>query len=343
MSCESRSVYYPCPVCYSSSLRPCLLHSSLARTRPSSAEPLHGIWANDRLVSTLGKRPEDEDAAIAMDWSPRGGRKQQSVQNPRGRTIERQNERGGDVGCSSSLQLPLRLRSPSRSWPRTSAGSEKTGVRHRPKYSLSTSPGLNKKGSLRRSNAVTSRHDSLSYSPRPRRRGNKGRRLGQERGESSSSCDDEGSFAAGDSGGGSAELFQASPFDSTGPTRLSSDLSPSTLPPRDADTLGNLGGPFALIDSPYRIYRAKHARLLRAQSSDRAAAETRREKLRGQFQSQWPSRSTSFDSAGQGRRKGKSGMTSPLLRGEGFGLLESNVAEKVSFTYGHTPIACRRM
>ena len=83
--------------------------------RPSSAEPLHGVDANAKLVATMGKRPEEEDAAIAQEWSPRGGRKLNNAQGPpRACAIERQDQRecGVDSGWESS-SLPS---SPEAPW-----------------------------------------------------------------------------------------------------------------------------------------------------------------------------------------------------------------------------------
>ncbi|CAN0140846.1 unnamed protein product, partial [Scytosiphon promiscuus] len=50
-------------------------YSALAHARPSSADPIHGADANTALVSALGRRPEEDDAAIAEEWSPRRGRR----------------------------------------------------------------------------------------------------------------------------------------------------------------------------------------------------------------------------------------------------------------------------
>ncbi|CAN0140781.1 unnamed protein product, partial [Scytosiphon promiscuus] len=96
---------------------------------------------------------------------------------------------------------------------------------------------------------------------------------------------------------------------------------------------GNLGGPFLRPESSYRTYRAKHSRLLRARSSERSAVRTRRARLKESLD--WLPRSRSADGAGgrRGHRRGFSGMTSPLLRGEAFGLLQSSATGKVALGF----------
>lgn len=112
---------------------------------------------------------------------------------------------------------------------------------------------------------------------------------------------------------------------------LAATYRPSPGPPPSSEQirLGNLGGRFDLPESPYRTYRSKHARFVRARSSDRLGEERRRVMMREKVRPHWHRRSRSAGDARPDRRRGKSGLTSPLLRDEGFGLLESDVTRKV--------------
>lgn len=190
---------------------------------------------------------------------------------------------------------------------------------------------------------------SASYSPARRKRGRRSRRRVPGRGRGrppgaklfSASSEDDGDMysilaTSGDDDDdvSSTDSFFARAFAVSKGRRP--DFSPERpsyyAPPRaTTKSLGNLGGAFARPGSSYRTYRAKHARLLRAQSSERAAARTRKLKFRESIDKQRLPRSRSADSARQRRehQHGTSGMTSPLLRREGFGLLQSSAIGKV--------------
>lgn len=337
---------------------PCLLcnRSSLARNRPVSAEPLHGFSANVQLVSILGKRPEEEDPAIAKEWSPRGGRKrrQQSLQeSPRGRTgslegaVVNGGEEDADRGESQRRRFRPRSSSGSRSPRRQRTGAQsrkRAGRRHSRVNSSYRSPGVigrRKCFSLRRSGNYRRDHGGDGDGD-----GDGGGGGGDSGGDGSAgslvSCDDDWlSVGNATNGSGSNDsddvLFDTTCFD---PSMSSGLISPGHSPSRGGESWfshGNLGGRFSLPDSPYRTFRAKHARLVRAQSSERAVAATARrrrarENIPGGGSSRWPNRSRSADTVRRRdrRQRGRSGMASPLLQGEGFGLLESIITGKVS-------------
>lgn len=280
--------------------------STLAQIRPSSTEPLHGFDANAALVSTLGRPPEDEDTAIGQEWSPRGGRRVKIIQESTSPSL-----RGAGGGRRWLQSSGL-----SRSSPGKIAHAERfSGL---PDSSTSASPSPQRKVSSC-SPARRGRDWRRRRGPQGGRKG-RGRRVGQRL---STSFDDSDETLS----------FRASSDDAS--TRWPSDLSPA--PPRvygatsPTEPLGNLGGPFIRPKSPYRTYRAKHSRLLRAQSSERAATLTRRSKLQDSLENRWLPRSRSADGARRrrGRRHGGSGMISPLLQREGFGLLQSSVTGKV--------------
>lgn len=296
-------------------------YSVLAQTRPSSTEPLHGFDANAALVRTLGRPPEDEDAAIGQEWSPRGGRRLQNAQEPTSPSLR---ETGGG-----------------RRWFQSSCLSRSpAGRAHRAGRSSRLPHGYSSASPSPRRNASLSRSPAKRGRGRRRRRrlrggGGKGRGGRAEKRSSTSfeDSDETLSFDVISDDGSSGNSSFAHPFDAS--TRWPLDLSPA--PPRvhgatsTPKPLGNLGGPFMRPESPYRTYRAKHSRLLRAQSSERAATLTRRSKFQEKLEKQWLPRSRSVDSARRrrGRRHGSSGMTSPLLQREGFGLLQSSITGKV--------------
>lgn len=321
---------------------------------------LHGIVANNELVSALGVRPEDEDAAIAQEWSPRGGRKQQNCEG-HGHEIGRRSTVGDDSadregnGDSSGrgrvVSPPTNvLSSSSRSllrWRRqqVSRGAigDRKGSRRRRSSTISPVAAHGENNFSRTEQALKR---SLSHSPT---RGRHCRRRGGPRGRSYSSDDDEESnretyiFGIRGNSGEHENCIRSS-------TALSSNFSPGYTPTRGGSgyisvdssyasgNVGNLGGQFELPNSPYRTYRAKLSRIARARSSERAAAETRRRRAQDEDSgARWRQRQTprtrSTDADGrriQRIRHGASGMTSPLLRREGFGLLESNVTGKMS-------------
>ncbi|CAN0223652.1 unnamed protein product, partial [Ectocarpus sp. 12 AP-2014] len=304
-------------------------YSALAQTRPTSAEPLHGVEANAALVSTLGKLPEEEDAAIAQEWSPRRGRRPRPLHRAAAAAAQQKHD---DLG---QQMLPL---------PSAGGGRRRT---RSDSSSRSPRPGREERGRRRPANAPSVLRSprtgtSLSCSPVRRGRGRKRRRRvgrrggGEKRTFPGPHGDDDETLsldATSDEGSSGSRSFDASRF-------LPHGLSPSPARrynPAAAKPLGNLGGPFMLPGSPYRTYRAKHYRLLRAQSSERAAARARREKLRESLDKWWVPRSRSVDGAGRRRARrhgsGSSGMTSPLLRGGGFGLLQSRVTQKVALGY----------
>ena len=275
-------------------------------------EPLHGFDANAALVSTLGRPPEEEDAAIGQEWSPRGGRRIQNIQE---------------------LAFPsLRGAGGGRQWFQGRGRRAHAGRSSGPlDKSSSASPSPRRKAS---SCSPTRRGRGRRRRRRLQARGKGGERRGGNRMSTSFDDSDETpSFRATSDDGSSANSSFAQPLDAS--ARWPSDMSPG--PPRvygatsTATPLGNLGGPFMRPESPYRTYRAKHYRLLRAQSSERAAALARRSKLQEHMGNEWLPRSRSADGARRrrDRRHGNSGMTSPLLRREGFGLLQSRVTGKV--------------
>ncbi|CAN0385161.1 unnamed protein product, partial [Ectocarpus sp. 12 AP-2014] len=304
-------------------------YSALAQTRPTSAEPLHGVEANAALVNTLGRLPEEEDAAIGQEWSPRRGRRPRPLHRAAAAAAQQKHD---DLG-RQMLPLPSagggRRRTRSDSSSRSPRPGREERVRRRP----ANAPSV-----LRSPRTGT----SLSCSPVRRGRGRKRRRRVGRRGGGGKRTfpgphgdDDEtlSLHATSEEGSSGSRSFDASRF-------LPHGFSPSPArryDPAAAKPLGNLGGPFMLPGSPYRTYRAKHYRLLRAQSSERAAARARREELRESLDKWWVPRSRSVDGAGRRRARrhgsGSSGMTSPLLRGGGFGLLQSRVTQKVALGY----------
>lgn len=325
--------------------------------RPSSAEPLHGVDANAKLVATMGKRPEEEDAAIAQEWSPRGGRKLNNAQGPpRACAIERQDQRecGVDSGWeSSSLPsspeapwscslLPLCQQQRNRARP-----LEVRGRRRGNRNSFSNSPG----GERRARDPWKPIHDSsghnvpLPSTPNLLARGQSGRHDDvQNYGIATAAPFDDDIFSNSSNGQGddSDELRVGFSADFNA---LGQGFSPA--PPseprqfRGSASPGNLGGNFAMLGSPYRTYRAKHARLLRARSSERAEAEKRPAALEHRVGG-GASRSRSADSGVRSERRwrGTSGMTSPLLHREGFGLLQSKTTGKVSRVHAHPHKYC---
>lgn len=332
----------------------------MVRSRPASAEMLHGIAANNELVSALGVRPEDEDATIAQEWSPRDGRKQQNSER-HGRARGRGNAVGDDYadragsgdgdGRRQAVSSPTNVSSsPSRSplrGCRQQVGRDGTenGKGSRRRRSSTILPvGFYGGTHLSRTYKMLKR--SLSHSPTRRRRR---RRCDGPRRRSYSSDNDEESnketyiFGSGGGIGGNEHYIRPS-------TLFSSNFSLGYMPmcggSRYLSTdsscaygnVENLGGEFELPNSPYRTYRTKLSRIVRARSSERAAAESRqRNKQTEGSEVRWGQRQTfrtrSTDADGRRirrRRHGASGMTSPLLRQEGFGLLESNVTKKIS-------------
>lgn len=305
--------------------------SLLARTRLlSSAEPLHGSKANVELVRMIGRRPEEEDAAIAQEWSPRGGRKLMSA--PKTEALARNDQ---DIDGNGGQQLSPRLwsysQSPSRNQQQARGGLRGTNRRRLHKQ-LSRSPEVDGRRLLRRRNADESPESPSLCSPSRRNRSTAGIGLGARLGSSSVWCEDAFSADTSNGGGGLDDDFSVPRFGGEAPTCRSSHALPGPPAPHGIKSIGNLGGRFVLPSSPYRTYRAKHARLLRAHSSERRSAETRRKKLWEHQGSPWPARSKSAEGGRRGRRRGRSGMTSPLLQGERFGLLESNITGKVSRT-----------
>ncbi|CAN0094992.1 unnamed protein product, partial [Laminaria digitata] len=315
-------------------------YSSLAMARPSSAEPLHGSAANAKLVATMGKRPEEEDAAIAQEWSPRGGRKRNRAQQPMPRAGMRQDQRGRGVDSGWD-----RARSP-----------EVRGRRRGNGISLSNSPGGSRAGSCARRPWRQPKHNHsghgvpLSFSPGlPRRVGQSGRHHDDAQNykiaTTTAPFDDDDVFSNSSDGQGQAQGYDSdeqlgfgfSPeLETLG--RGGSSSSGSRLESRQfrgnnaSSRGGNLGGQFAMLVSPYRTYRAKHSRLLRARSSERGEAETRRAVLEHREGAGAAVRSRSADSGVRSERwrGGTSGMTSPLLQREGFGLLQSRTTGKVA-------------
>lgn len=294
--------------------------SGLAQTRPSSTEQVHGFAATNALVSTLGRPPEEEDAAIGKEWSPRGGRRLQNIQTSTSPSLS------GAGGGRRWFQGRCLSRSP----PGRRAHAERFS--RLPNSSSSTSPSPRRKAS---SCSPTRRGRGQGRRRRLQAGGRGGRgRRGEKR--LSTPLDDSDksiSFGAISEDGSSANSSFAHPFDAS--SRWPLDMSPEPPAACGATSttkpLGNLGGPFMRPESPYRTYRAKHYRLLRAQSSERAATLARRSKLQEKLENQWLPRSRSADGARRrrGRRHGSSGMTSPLLKREGFGLLQSSVTGKV--------------
>lgn len=335
-----------------------MVRSALANSRPESAEPLHGIPANIELVNALGKRPEDEDAEIAREWSPRGGRKQQMRQRHEGCSPTRDSsDAGGDPSPQPKYSSPSR--SPDRGRRQRSSAGRVHRVRGRRYLKLLRSPC--KVNRTRCSSKPQKR--SLSYSPPRNSRGRGGSRQTRhghrQLGSSWSSCEreDESEDAVFGTNGTDGDSYNgngnnASPIPLPDPsTRRSSNLFPGYSPSRGSDSsaaAGNFGTLFSFPGSPYRTYRAKHSRFVHAQSSERTVSETRRRRVRKDWEDELGAgRSRSADGGNrEGRRRkwtatGVSGMISPLLRGEGFGLLESNIADKVSISMsgGNVP-AC---
>lgn len=294
-------------------------------------------------MSTLGKPPEDEDAAIGREWSPRGGRRLQNTQESgrcRGAAlVARQRRRQYHGRGANAFDLPTsppvhgrRFRSSCLSRSPQDRIARAGRSSRQPNSSSSASPSPRRKA-------------SLSCSPTRRGRGWRRRRRfqggGKGRGgrvEKRSSASYDGSdetlsFRAISDDGSSANSSFAHTFDPS--TRWPLDLSPEPSRVYGATSttmpLGNLGGPFMRPESPYRTYRAKHSRLLLARSSERAATQTRQLELQESLDSQWLPRSRSAEGSRRRRRRrhGSSGMTSPLLRREGFGLLQSSVTGKV--------------
>lgn len=318
-------------------------------------------------MNALGRPPEEEDSAIAQEWSPRGGRRLRRVGRPRRRRApvpptdsdatdaaareyrhqyvhDHKIDTSGQVTHSLS-QTHLRpelsaspshgadgdrlrllktsglFRSPPRRRPRAGRTSWWSNSNSSASPSPSPSPGKNA---------------SLSYSPA--RQGRRKRRRGQAQGGGRGRGRADKGLSKSDDDGRSVGVSLAHPLDAN--TRWPVDLSPgpptffgtATADIATTKPLGNLGGPFMRPESPFRTYRAKPARLLRAQSSERAAAQTRRSRVQESLDQLWLSRSKSVDHAigrARGRQHGSSGMTSPLLRREGFGLLQSTVTRKV--------------
>lgn len=274
--------------------------SSLAMARPSSDEPLHGVDANAKLVATMGKRPEEEDAAIAREWSPRGGRK---PTNPQEEPLR---------ACSFNLQGQ---RSVGAGWESSSSSSSLSPEAPR---SCSLSPGLPRRDQRGRHHDVHNYRTAAATTAAP---------LDDDIFSNSSDGEGEGDDSDGLRFGYSPELEDAlGRGSSSGPRREQRQLRGNA----SRGNLGGLGGQFSVLGSPYRTYRAKHARLLRARSSERAEAETRRTVLEHRGGG-GASRSRSADSGVRSERwRGVSGMTSPLLQREGFGLLQSKTTGKVS-------------
>lgn len=316
--------------------------------RPPSAEPLHGVDANAQLVATMGKHPEEEDAAIAQEWSPRGGRKMSIAREKSltACTIEQHGLRSVNSrwkSSSSSLSSaeasgscsPSSLRQQQR---RSRARSlEARGRRRGDRNSLSKSPGgrgCNTRRPWQPIHDSSGHGASLSSSLGLPRRGERGRYDNVQNCliATAAPFDDEVFSNSSDGqGDDSDELrFDCSPkLDALG-RGSASDPQWDQGPFRGDASRGNLGGQFAILESPYRTYRAKHARLLRARSSERAEAETRRAVLE-HLGGRGASRSRSADSVVRSERwRGTSGMTSPLLHREGFGLLQSKTTGKVS-------------
>lgn len=277
--------------------------------RPSSAEPLHGVDANAKLVATMGKRPEEEDAAIAKEWSPRGGRKPTNAQEEPPRA------------CSFNLRGQ---RSVGSGWESSSSSSSLSPEAPR---SCSLSPGLPRRGKRGRHRDVQNyRTAAAAATTAP---------LDDDL--FSSSSDGEGDDSDELRFGYSPELDDAlGRGSSSGPRWEQRQL-------RGNASGGNLGAQFSVLGSPYRTYRAKHARLLRARSSERAEAETRRTVLEHRGGG-GASRSRSADSDVRPERwRGVSGMTSPLLQHEGFGLLQSKTTGKVSRVHAPSLINDRKL
>lgn len=288
----------------------------MAHSRPTPSEPLHETSANEKLVSALGKRPEEEDAAIAEDWSPRGGRKRQSGAC-RYRAYPHETRIGSDGGGRASLTSA----SPSRSPPRCRRTLQGITRRERHKFGAPGPPysvqgkTVSQQSAPQELLSPPARKWPHLRRPRPLR--------GMDRASRSSSDNNDGQRNS------SYEAFEIFPIRFDSPTTYSSsELSPGPTPFREDFRSGNLGGQYALPGSPYCTYRAKHARLVRAHSSERARAELRRRMTRSESRERWRRRCSSADMI-RYHRSGVSGMTSPLLRREGFGVLESNVTDKV--------------
>ncbi|CAM9253636.1 unnamed protein product, partial [Hapterophycus canaliculatus] len=327
-------------------------YSALAHVRPSPADPFHGVDANVALVSALGKHPEEVDAAIAEEWSPRRGRKPTQSRAAAAAAADgkqfqdRRFRRVDDAGQLSSPSTQAQLQ------PARSARGERYPSRG---SNWSTSPG----SGVREHTDGGNEHSfaspppkgkaSISWSP-PRRdrgkkrrrpvRGRKGERGGGEKATTFSRPDHNRDIelysfpASGDDGSG-RESF-VNPFDATSRWRAASSPDAPTsygAAASMAKPSGNLGGSFMQPESSYRTYRAKHSRLLRARSSERSAARTRRVRLQESLD--WLPRSRSADGDGKGRgyRSGFSGMNSPLLRGEAFGLLQSRATGKIALGF----------
>ena len=289
----------------------------------------------------MGKRPEEEDAAIAQEWSPRGGRKLNNAREEplTACTIEQQSSSSSPEAPGSCSASPLRQQQ-----RRSRARSLKARDRRRgDRNSLSKSPGG---GSCNARRPWQPIHDSfehdtpLSSSPGLPRRGQRSRHDDVQNCKIATAApfDDEVFSNSSDGQGDDSDepRFGCSPeLDSWG-RGSAPDSQWEQRQVRGDASRGNLGGQFAFLESPYRTYRAKHARLLRARSSERAEAETRRAVLENLGGGGAP-RSRSADSGVRSERwRGTSGMASPLLQREGFGLLQSKTTGKVSRIHTRT-------
>lgn len=307
--------------------------SAIAWNRPSCTEPLHGVNANAKPVSLVGKHPEEEDAAIWTEWSPRGGRKVKRLRQSRRRkaAIERGVDHGGESG-KSSPRVRSHSSSPSRDrfWMTAARGRNPIDLCRARGYPSSSS--LTKGSHLFRWNTPgTLRSASTSYSTIYQRRSLAGTRR-RSKGENISHSSDDAIPSRASNIGTDPEGASTGKSSSYSLAVTHRRPSPGLLPSSGYIRLGNLGGRFDLPESPYRTYRSKHARLVRARSSDRLGAERRRVAIREELGPHWHRRSRSAGDARPPRRRGKSGLTSPLLRDEGFGLLESDVTGKVGWS-----------
>lgn len=299
-------------------------------------------------------RPEEEDAQIANEWSPRGGRKQcirerhGCSQGSEVRVDDDSTDGGGGLAPPTESFTLSSSRSQFHGRGRRIGGDDSEGKNrgsgHHNKSSTTSPVAVHERDGVVISNKKKSQNQSLSQSPRNTRR--RYLDFSQRVVESSWSSTDDGQSGGEARFGDSSDDFSGCEnCDAAGDTSFERWLASSCpaksvpLDSSDVGNIGNLGGRFALPASPYRTYRAKHSRIIRARSSERAASETRRRwrereddgalrRRRGRR-----CRSMSADPGrrrGHRGRRGTSGMASNLLRGEGFGLLESNVTGKIS-------------
>lgn len=345
---------------------PLVPFSSVTRTRPPSTDPLHAVDASVQLVKTLGRRPEKEDPAIARGWSPRGGRKllHHARQRVRGSSSPTDKTRNGTVNIGRTRPRPPTSQICSSSHVGAHHDGESTGAGSAHEIadqrdsiqngcSVKFPAALSGTASSQRwqhrsrrhlpsniASSVKLRRDRCSRAPEWEHCAGRCKPdLDDQRDSRVGKRDDDGGACYFVSDGESCLVMDASgdAKDCKSCASTSSAFCPPVMPSsptRKVGNSGNLGGWYASPASPYRTYRAKHAKIVRAHSSERAVVLARRSRTARQQEESLclQPRSRSVDSAGRDRRGrwGTSGMLSPLLRGTGLGLLESNVTGKVS-------------